>query len=80
MDACSKRFMALLRYVPYLKDEKARVQCFLSGFPQSYQDIIKFDKSKTLEDTTRNTECCYDQSRHKPEPSKDWKIIDKSCS
>jgi hypothetical protein len=80
MDAYAKIFMELLRYVPYLKDEKERVQCFLSGFPQSYQDIIEFDKPKTLEDTIRKAKCCYDQSRHKPEPSKDWKRRDKSGS
>jgi hypothetical protein len=73
MDAYAKRFMELLRYVPYLKDEKVRVQHFLSGFPQSYQDQIEFDKPKTLEDTIQKAKCCYDQSKHKKEPSKDWK-------
>jgi hypothetical protein len=33
MDAYAKRFLELLRYVPYLKDEKERIQCFLSGLP-----------------------------------------------
>jgi hypothetical protein len=33
MDAYAKRFMDLLRYVPYLNIEKARIQCFLSGLP-----------------------------------------------
>jgi hypothetical protein len=78
MDAYAKRFMELLRYVPYLKDEKVRVQHFLSGFPQSYQDRIEFDKPKTLEDTIQKAKCCYDQSKHKQEPSKDWKRKDKS--
>jgi hypothetical protein len=36
MDDYSKRFLELLRYVPYLKDERERTQCFLSGLPQSY--------------------------------------------
>jgi hypothetical protein len=80
MDAYAKRFMELLRYVPYLKDEKAKVQRFLSGLLQSYQDKIEFDKPKTLEDTIRKAKCCYDQSRHKPEPYKDWKREDKSGS
>jgi hypothetical protein len=33
MDAYTKIFMELLRYVTYLKDEKVRIQCFLSGLP-----------------------------------------------
>jgi hypothetical protein len=36
MDSYAKRFLELLRYVPYLKNEKERIQCFLSGFPWSY--------------------------------------------
>jgi hypothetical protein len=50
MDSYSKRFMDMLRYVPYLKDEKVRVKCFLNGLPQSYQDRIEFNRPRTLED------------------------------
>jgi hypothetical protein len=39
---------------------------------------IEFDKPKTLEDTIQKAKCCYDQSKHKKEPSKDWKRKDKS--
>jgi hypothetical protein len=59
MDAYAKRFMELLRYIPYLEDEKEIVQCFLSGLQQSYQDRIEFDKIKTLEDTIRKANFCY---------------------
>jgi hypothetical protein len=38
MNEYTKRFMELLRYVLHLKDDKDRVQRFLSGLPQSYQD------------------------------------------
>ena len=75
IDVYAKRFMELSMYVPYLKDEKVRMQCFLSGFPPSYQDIIYFYKSNTLEDTIRKSKCCYNQSSDNPEPSKDWKKI-----
>jgi hypothetical protein len=53
MDTYAKTFLDLMRYVPYLKDEKVRIQCFLCGLPQSYQDRIEFDEPKTLEDTIR---------------------------
>jgi hypothetical protein len=74
LDANEKWFMELLRYVPYLKDEKERIQHFLSGFPQSYQDRIEFDKPKTLEDNIRKAKWCYNESKHKHESLKDWKI------
>jgi hypothetical protein len=57
--------------------KKERIQIFLSGFPQSYQDIIEFDEPKTLEDTIRKAKCYYDQSKHKQDPSRDWKRKDK---
>jgi hypothetical protein len=65
--------MDLLRYLPYHKDEKVRIQCFLSGIPQSYQDKIEFDIPNMLEDTIWKVKCCYDESKHKNGSSKDWK-------
>ena len=38
------KFMELLRYVPYLKDEKAKVQRFVSGLPLEFRDWIEYDK------------------------------------
>jgi hypothetical protein len=76
MDAYAKRFLELLRYVPYLKDEKARIQCSLSGLPQSYHDRIEFENPKTPKNTIRKAKCCYDQSKHMQDPLKDWKRKD----
>jgi hypothetical protein len=47
------RFLDLLRYVPYIKAEKAKAQHFISGLPKEYQNRIEFDEPKTLEDTIR---------------------------
>jgi hypothetical protein len=33
MDAYANRFLVFLRYVPHLKDEKARIHKFLSVYP-----------------------------------------------
>ena len=76
MDSYAKRFLELLRYVPYLKDEKARIQCSLSGLPQSYHDRIEFENPKTLDDTIRKEKFCYDKFKDMQEPPKDWKIMD----
>jgi hypothetical protein len=32
------KFPDLLRYVPYIKAEKAKVQCFISGLPKEYRN------------------------------------------
>jgi hypothetical protein len=40
MDDYASKFLELLRYGPYIKDEKVKLQCFLSGLPQYYKDKI----------------------------------------
>jgi len=38
------KFMELLRYVPYLKDEKTKFHRFVSGFPLTFKDQIEYDE------------------------------------
>ena len=38
------KFLELLRYVPYIKYEKVKMQRFISGLPQTYQDMIEYDE------------------------------------
>lgn len=38
------RFLELLRYVPYLKDKKTKIQWFIIGLPLSFKDQIEFDE------------------------------------
>jgi hypothetical protein len=42
------KFIEMLRYVPYINDEKVKVKRFISGLPQTYQNMIDFDEKKTL--------------------------------
>ena len=49
MDEYANKFLELLRYVWYIKDEKVKVQQFLSGLPQSYKYKIEFYEPRTLE-------------------------------
>ena len=50
-----------------------KVQCFLSGLPQSYKDRIEFYEPKTLEEAIRKDKYCYEQSKVKPDYHKAWK-------
>jgi hypothetical protein len=70
-------FLELLRYVPYIKDEKVKMKHFLSGMPQYFQDQIEFNDPKTLEDTIRKEKRCYDRSKHEMEHNKVWKKKEK---
>jgi hypothetical protein len=72
------KFLDLLRYVPYIKVEKAKVEHFISGLPKDYQNKIEFDEPKTLEGTIRNTTYCQEQYGHREEPHEGWKPKNRS--
>jgi hypothetical protein len=54
-----------MRYVPYIKDEKVKMQRFISGFPRPFRDRIEFDEPNTLEDTIRKARYFYEQFKNK---------------
>lgn len=41
-----RKLLELLRYVDYINDEKAKIQCFLSALPTYYKDKIQYDDPK----------------------------------
>ena len=53
MEEYANKFLELLRYVRYIKDEKVKIQRFLSGLPQSYKDRIEFYEPRTLEEAKK---------------------------
>ena len=65
MDEYANNFLELLRYVLYIRDEKVKVQRFLSGLPQAYKDRIEFYEPRTLEEAIRKDKYCYEQSKGK---------------
>ena len=73
MEEYANKFLELLRYLRYIKDEKVKIHHFLSGLPQSYKDRIEFYEPRTLEETIRKAKYCYKQSRDKPDYQKTWK-------
>jgi hypothetical protein len=62
-DFCSK-FLSLLRYVPYIVEEKQKIQRFLSCLPASYKDSIEFDNLKTLEEAMCKAKLCFEQYKN----------------
>ena len=60
MKYLNNKFLSLLRYVPYLVDEKTKVQRFLSCLPYHIKDNIKYDNPKTLEEAMRKANLCFE--------------------
>ena len=63
MKELSSKFLSLLRYVPYIIDEKPKIQLVLSCLPTRFKDRIEFDNLKTLEEAMRKANFCYEQSK-----------------
>ena len=53
IDEYEMRFLELLKYVSFIKDETVKIQRSLSGFPSFISDKIPYDEPKTLEETIR---------------------------
>ena len=71
-ELCSK-FLRLIHYVPYIIDEKPKIQQILSCFPIMFKERIEYDNLKTLEEVIRKENFCYGQNKNKMESILAWK-------
>jgi hypothetical protein len=72
IDEYEKRFLELLKYVSFMKDETFKIQSYLSGFPSFINYKIQYVDPKTLEDTIRQAKCIYDEQKERPTFQKSW--------
>jgi hypothetical protein len=63
MDEYKRNFLELLRYVRFIRDEKVKIQRFLSGLPSFYKDKIQLDEPKNLEESIKKDKYLYDQNK-----------------
>ena len=65
MDAFINIFFDLLHYVPYIKDEKVKIQQFLGCIPPNFPETIEFDMDKNLDTTLHKSILCYENEQLK---------------
>jgi hypothetical protein len=53
IDEYEIRFLELLKYVSFIKDEPIKIHRYLSGLSSFINEKIQYDDPKTLEDTIR---------------------------
>jgi hypothetical protein len=53
IDEYEQRFLELLKYVLFIKDETVNIQSYLSGFPPSNGENIQYDDPHTMEEMIR---------------------------
>ena len=59
------KFLSSLRYVPYVIDEKQKIQCFLTYLPLMFKEMTEYKNPKTLEEAMRKANFHYDQNTNK---------------
>jgi hypothetical protein len=60
-----RNFLGMLKYVGLIKEEKVKVQRFLSGLPSFYKEKIQYDEPRTLTETIRKAKYLYEQGKGK---------------
>jgi hypothetical protein len=48
IDEYERRFLELLKYVYFIKDETVKIQRYFSGFSSFFSDKIQYDDPNTL--------------------------------
>lgn len=66
------RFTSLLWYVPYILEEKSKVQRFLSSIPMFMKERTEFESLKTMDEAIRKARNFYQQTRQKGDTNKNW--------
>jgi len=72
IDEYERRFLELLNYVSFIKDQTLKIQRYLSGFSSFISDKIQYDDPKTFKDTIRRAKCLYAKHKWKPTFQKSW--------
>jgi hypothetical protein len=72
IDEYERRFLELLKYVSFIKDETIKIHRYLSGLPSFISDKIQYDDTKNLEETLRKSKFLYDQHKGNPNFQKYW--------
>jgi hypothetical protein len=72
MEEYEKRLFEFLKYVDFIKDDKVKIQRFLSGLPSFYNEKIQYENPKTSEETIRREMHYYEKSKGRPIFQKSW--------
>ena len=67
MDSFINIFLDILHYVPYIKDEKVKIQQFLGCLPPNFQERIEFNMLKTLDTTLHKSGLYYEHGKLRQE-------------
>ena len=78
MEDNEKKFLELLNYADFIKDEKVNIQSFLGGLLESNRDKIQNERPKNLKDAIWKEKDLYEQNKSKAPYQKNWKDMKKN--
>ena len=70
MDNFITKFTSLLQYVPYIREEKAKVQTFISIVLLFMKEHLEFDNLKTTNKVIQKVCTCYQKNKPKGDGGK----------
>jgi len=59
------KFMEILRYMGFIKEEKVKIQRFMGGLLSFYSDKIQLDDLKNLEKAIRKYKHLYEYNKRR---------------
>jgi len=59
MDEFVTNFNSLLRYIPYIREEKDKVQRFINNLSTFMKEKLEFDNLKTMDEAIQKAQICY---------------------
>ena len=78
MEAYEKKFLWLLKYVDFVKEEKVKIPKFPRGLPEYYRDKIQYDRPKNLKGDIWKEKHLYEQNKRKALYQKNWKDMKRN--
>ena len=72
IDEFVTKFTNLLLYVPYIIEDKEKLQRFLNFLHTIYKERIEFDNLKMMDEVVLKAILCYQEFKGKMEQGKNW--------
>jgi hypothetical protein len=72
MDEYEIKFLELISYMSFIKDEKVKIKRFLDELTSFHEVKIQFDEPMDLEEDIRKAKYMYQQNRGRPTFQKAW--------
>lgn len=63
MDEYVKQFTSLLQYVPYMQEEKEKIQRFINSLVNFMKEKLEFDYMRSMDDAVQKGHICYQEMK-----------------